>query len=396
MTMQFLQELFGEEWVQSVVRSLDSQHLLALWHRKNPDNPVGNYTNELAEFILKGEFVRCDVSQLANKLKADFVETLVEMGYAVFLGKQGFHVTMEPFAPKRGPDLLACKDGTECFVEIKRVSLDEARAAADSAAVELFSRLQGTPSRFMVLISMTSEFGTYSPQLKRASRAVEQLLKTLPEKQATKATLCYWGTDEQMLIQGDAEPKLDYTDAEKVKAQMDQMEQIRSAPFVAQFDDTGAENDHTPIAVHSRNSDPQVPQPDVTHLRLRGILHDKRDQLPRGSCGIIVLELTELEKLGIDHFTLLFALYGDLQLTIARQAEGQQYESAVSHQRNGFFGQTSRVSAVVVERIRIGVPVEFSREVFPTNNARAVLLTQAELECFGTVVEDLKHLCRAD
>ena len=220
-------------------------------------------------------------------------------------------------------------------------------------------------------------------------------MKTLPEKQATKTTLCYWGSDEQTLIQGDAEPKLDYTDAEKLKTQIDQMEQIRNAPFVAEFNDTGAENDRTSVSVHSRNPNPNIPQPDKTYLRLRSILHQKRDQLPKGSRGIIVLELTELEKLGVDHFTLLSALYGDLPVSITKQAEGQEYESSASRRRNGFFDQTSRVSAVVIERIRIGAPVEFSREVFPTNNAKAVLLTEAELECFGTVVQDLKHLCRA-
>src|SRR6266576_1389456 len=151
---------------------------------------------------------------------------------------------MEPFAPRKGPDLVVSNDRKEYFVEIRKVGLDEARAAADSAAIELFSRLRGTPSRFTVLISMTPEFVAYSPQLKHAARAAEQLLKTLPEK-ATKATLFYWGTDAQMLIQGDVEPKLDYTDAEKLKAQLGQKEKIRIAPFVARFADTGAENDHT-------------------------------------------------------------------------------------------------------------------------------------------------------
>ena len=87
--MQSLQDLFGEEWIQSIIRSPDSQHPLARWYRKSPDNPVGNYTNELAEFILKGGSIKCDVLQLAAKLKADFVPTLVEMGYAVFWDDTG-------------------------------------------------------------------------------------------------------------------------------------------------------------------------------------------------------------------------------------------------------------------------------------------------------------------
>ena len=392
--MQSLQDLFGMEWIQSIIRSPNSQHPLARWYRKSPDNPVGNYTNELAEFILKGGSIKCDVLRLAAKLKADFVPTLVEMGYAVFLGRKGFHVIMEPLAPRRGPDLVACQDRSEYFVEIRKVGLDEACAAADSAALELFNRLQRTPSRFTVLISMTPEFSAYSPQLKRAAKAVGELLKTLPDKQVKKATLC-WDLDEQMLAEGDPEENPGNNDPDKLLAYIDRLERIRKAPFVARFDDTGADNDHTPIAVHARRTDPQNPQPDNTHLRLRTIIHDKRDQLPKASRGIIVLELTELEKLAIDHFTLLSALYGDLQLTITKPAEGQEYGFSVSDRRNGFFGQTSRVSAVVVERIRIGTAVEFSREVFPTNNARAFLLTQSELKCFGTIAEDLKHLCRA-
>jgi hypothetical protein len=392
--VQFLRDLFGEEWVQSVILSPDSQHPLALWHGKTPNNPVGNYANELAEFILKSGVVKCDVLQLATKLRADFVPTPVEMDYAVFLGKQGFQVTMEPLAPKRGPDLVACQDRNEYFVEIRKVGLNEASVAADSAALELFTRLRGTPSRFSVLISMTPEFSAYSLQLKLAAKAVEELLRTLPEKQLRKATLC-WEIDERMLIEGDPEAKPEHNDPEKLLEYINRLERIRRAPFVAQFDDTGVDNDHTAIAVHSCRTDPQNPQPDNTCLRLRTILHDKRDQLPKGSSGIIVLELTELEKMGIDHFTLLSALYGDLHLTITKSAEGQEYQSSVSHRRNGFFGQTSRVSAVVVERTRIGAAVEFSRGVFPTNNDRAFLLTQSELECFGSILEDLKHLCRA-
>lgn len=394
-TMQFLQNLFGEDWIKSIIRSPDSRHPLALWHRKAPDNPIGNYTNELAEFILMSGLIKCDVLQLAAKLKADFVPTLVEMGYAVFLGRQGFHVIMEPLAPKRGPDLVACQDSSEYFVEIRRVGLDEACAAADSAAIELFSRLQGTPSRFTVLISMAPEFSAHSPQLKRAAKAVEGLLKTLPEKQAKKATLC-WDLDGEILAEGDPEESPGNNDPYKLSACIDRSERIRRAPFVARFDDTGVDNDHTPIAVHTRRTDPQNPQPDNTHLRLRTILHDKRDQLPKASRGIIVLELTELEKLGIDHFTLLSVLYGDMQWTITKPAAGQEYQSSVSRRSNGFFGQTSRVSAVVVERIKIGTVVEFSRDVFPTTNARAHLLTRSQLERFGTIGEDLKHLCRAE
>jgi hypothetical protein len=107
-----------------------------------------------------------------------------------------------------------------------------------------------------------------------------------------------------------------------------------------------------------------------------------------------VLELSELEPLMVDHGTVISALYGDMQVTLRSTAEGVKLDPSVSHRRNGFFANTSRVSAVVVQKTKVGESVEVTREVFPTNNSEAMLLTRAELERFGTVVADLAHLCR--
>ena len=101
--MESLRNLLGDEWIKQEVLSADPEHLLGRWHKKNPDNPFTRYADDLAGFILKGG-VKCDLARLATKLKSEFVETLVEMGYAVFLAKQGFQVTMEPTAPEAGPD----------------------------------------------------------------------------------------------------------------------------------------------------------------------------------------------------------------------------------------------------------------------------------------------------
>jgi hypothetical protein len=294
--MNDLELLFGKEWVERTIRSADSSHPLGLWHKKASDNPVGRYADGLAHFILNSGMVKCDPVRLASKLKAEFEETLCEMDYAVFLGKQGFHVPMEPTAPLAGPDLAAVRDN-EYLVEIRRVGLDEARAGADPATYELFNRLCKVPSRFRILISMTDEFGAYSPQLKEAAKTVANTLTDLTDRHVQKATVYYCGPDDKMLIEGeDGEPHFDYADSQKLKAQLDQFERIKNAPFVAQFEDTGANNDRTGIAVHSMGSDPLILQPDKTHLRLRGILHQKRDQLPKASRGIIVLELSELQK----------------------------------------------------------------------------------------------------
>ena len=126
----------------------------------------------------------------------------MEMGYAVFLADRGFEVTMEPCAPNAGPDLAAVLDA-EYFIELRKVGLDEARAAADSAAIDLFRRLESTPSSFTVIISMTDEFGAYSPQLKNAAKSIADVLNDLGAKEITKASLYYWGPDNKLLIKGD-------------------------------------------------------------------------------------------------------------------------------------------------------------------------------------------------
>jgi hypothetical protein len=101
--VDYLQKLFGKEWVDENIKSPHSRHPLALWYRKGADNPVVRYADGLAEFILKNGLIECDSVCLASKLKAEFPETLAEMGYAVFLGKQRFQVTMEPSYPDAGP-----------------------------------------------------------------------------------------------------------------------------------------------------------------------------------------------------------------------------------------------------------------------------------------------------
>lgn len=393
--VKHLEQLFGAEWVERVIRSADSQHPLALWHRKALDNPVARYADYLADFILNSGLLKCDSGRLGSKIKADFLATLGEMGYAVFLGEQGFHVTMEPFAPKAGPDLHA-KRGEDYFVEIRRVGLDETRASADFATEAVFTRLCKLPSRFSIIISMTDAFGAYSPQLKRAMRRVQQVLKEIGERHLKTATLYHYESDySDKLVEGEvAGPDFSCSDGQKLKAQIEEFKQIQKAPFVARFYDTGSENDHTTVAVHPLGSRPGPLQPDKTHLRLRDILHQKREQLPKAARGLIVLDLSELKKLGIGRDALIAALYCDMQMTIRVRTGSEQFDSEFGHRRNGFFGQTTRISAVVMEEIELGGDIQVAREVFPTNNAGALLLTRAELECFGSLNGDFHPLCK--
>lgn len=61
---------------------------------------------------------------------------------------------------------------------------------------------------------------------------------------------------------------------------------------------------------------------------------------------------------------------------------------------NGYFLGTSRVSAVVIEKVQVASDrVYISREVFPTNNPNARVLELEELKLFGTIAEGLENLC---
>jgi hypothetical protein len=85
--LEYLRKLLGGEWIEQEVLGADPKHLLGRWYKhRGPDNLFGRYCEELVSFIMK-DGVKCDLTRLANKLKSEFLETLVEMGYAVFLAK---------------------------------------------------------------------------------------------------------------------------------------------------------------------------------------------------------------------------------------------------------------------------------------------------------------------
>jgi hypothetical protein len=93
----------------------------------------------------------------------------------------------------------------------------------------------------------------------------------------------------------------------------------------------------------------------------------------------------------VDEFTLSAALYGDL-LMIIRAEPGFPHD--MNRSPNGSFMGTTRVSAVVIERANINADRVFvRREVFPTNNPQAKVLTLEDLRLIGTLAEDLENLC---
>lgn len=389
--MQNLRKLFGEAWVKREILGTEPEHPLGKWYKKSPENPVTKYTEQLVAVALKGEVLRCDISRLATKLEGEFVDTLTELGYAVFLTERGFYVTMEPTAPLAGPDLLA-KKGSEYYVEVRKVGVDEARAAEDLATEDVFQRLCGTPSRHGVVISMTDEYSAHSPELKRAVRLVRATLDDLAKRNVTRATLYYYGPDDHDLREGEEmPPDYNYTDAELLADQIQDQERMREARFVARFDDAGQESDRTAVAVLPLGPHRIRLEPDQTYLRLRSILRKKQKQLPKGKSGIILLEISDLGRLMVDEFTLTAALYGDLQMRVRAELG---FPNDMSRKPNGFFIGTTRVSAVVVEQAKIDADrISVSRQVFPTNNPQAKVLTLEELKLFGTIAEGLSNLC---
>lgn len=390
--MNNLRKLFGNEWFESEVLGAEPEHLLGKWHKKDKDNPVGKYTDELVGYALRGAALRCDVARLATKLQGEFVDTLVELGYAVFLAEQEMEVTMEPTFPLAGPDLRITKD-KEYFVEIRRVQLDEARAAADIATEDVFERLCKVPSRHSVVISMTDEYAAHSPELKKAVRLVRTVLDDLEKRGVNKATLYYHNPNDYSLREGaETEARYDYADGKRLAAQVRDEQWKRNARFVARFDDTGRKNERTSVGVLPLGAARHRIEPDETYLRLRALLRKKQKQLPKGSPGIILLEISELGKLLVDEFTIARALYGDLVVTFRAGEEGFPHD--LNRKPNGYFMGTSRVSAVVIAKTQIGADrVLVNREVFPTNNPNAKVLKLDELRLFGTIAEGLDNLC---
>jgi hypothetical protein len=123
-------------------------------------------------------------------------------------------------------------------------------------------------------------------------------------------------------------------------------------------------------------------------------LNKKREQIPKNSRGVIVLEISDLAKLMVDNFTIFRALYGDLLLKpVPARGEGG-FDWDMSRTPNGFFLGTSRVSAVVIERMNLGAEkISFNRTVYPTNNPQARILRLDELTLFGEIGEGLENLC---
>jgi hypothetical protein len=98
----------------------------------------------------------------------------------------------------------------------------------------------------------------------------------------------------------------------------------------------------------------------------------------------------------LSDFTIISALYGDLEVGFPPvSGPGEPVgEMITGRNERGFFGQTARVSAIVIHKraIENGL-IKSSWQVYPTNRANfdTIHLSLTELERFGDI-GDRRHL----
>jgi hypothetical protein len=372
---KYLRELLGDAWVDSEVFGDKPKHLLGRWHKKDPDNICVRHTEDLVKSILTTDNVTLDRVVLANKIKSlrDFIPTLAEMETATYLRGQGFAVTFEPTAPHRGPDLRVELGGIPYFVEVRTVGFSEEENRRDLVCKEIFATLDKTPSSYRVTLTVGDEYKSSTPQIREAISALLTSLDHLKDKKPKSASLYFVRKNEGVLAL--AGTSLSETHHKIVDA----------ATFVAQFENTGAESEKTSAMFLEKMKNP--PEPSRDHERLRQILDDKRDQLPKDSRGIIVLEVSKLFMLS--DFSIDRALYGDTLVRLQLDGpEGTVGEALTRRNTRGFLLHTSRVSAVLIQKRTVQRDSVMNEwHVYPTNRANedTIRLSLAELKRFGDV-----------
>lgn len=172
----------------------------------------------------------------------------------------------------------------------------------------------------------------------------------------------------------------------------EEKEMVAKAEIIAEFHDTGKDQERTVASAWRPYKSP--PEPDQTHERLKKILSKKKTQLPEKSRGILVFDVSELFRLS--DFSIESALYGDLvvRLTAPSTPGGPIGEPTLFRNGRGFFGKSSRVSAVVFHTRHVTEGrIENRWRVFPTNRANedTIQLEEAELTLFGDL-EDRMNL----
>lgn len=380
--MIYLRKLLGDAWIATEVLDQNSKHWLGLWQKQDPNNLWITYTETLVKSILTSENIKLDREPLANKLKSrtDFVSTLAEMETATYLAAKGFGVTIEPTAPRKGPDLRADWEGVSYFVEVRTVGFSENEERRELVSSEIFTKLNTVPSSYRVGITAADEYASGSQRLRDAIAAVVTSLGELKNRELKEAKLYYAGKNQAVLVfPGAALTETHYRI-------------MKEGDFTAEFYHLGKECSGTPTSFLEARKNPLEPVND--HRRLKRILDDKREQLPQASRGIIVLEVSALFMLS--DFSIERALYGDLIMGFPRVVAPEETVGEAEFWRNtrGFLLHTSRVSAVVIHRRKVeDGTIKNEWRAYPTNRANAdtIRLTSLELERLGDL-GDFKHL----
>jgi hypothetical protein len=393
--LTYLRKLLGDAWIDAEVFSDKPTHLLGLWQKNDSYRFWVLHTEGLVKAILTSRNIVLKPEVLSTKLKSetDFVSTLAEMETTVFLADQGFAVTVEPSAPQKGPDIRADWQGVPYFVEVRTVGFSKDESRREAVTQEIFARLKSKRSSYQVHLTVGREYRHGSPKLREAVKAVLSCLDMLKESGAKEAKLYFAGKNDAVLVLPDS----------ALNAKLESI--VSRADFTAQFNHLGQELSGTPASFieplkhrsePSKDHEPlkRVPEPSKDHERLRKILDAKRDQLSKGSRGIIVLEVSKLFMLS--EFSIETALYGDLLVHFQGVSDPSQPvgELTQSHNNRGFLLHTSRVSAVVIQKRRVeNGKIENDWYVYPTNrlNADTIRLSLEELQRFGDL-EDRKHL----
>lgn len=384
--MDSLRKLLGNTWVDRQLLGANPTHALGRWQKSDPSNIWVPYVDGLVEFLLTDARVKWVGKDLRRKLQSEFTSTVVELETAVFLARQGFTVTLEPTAPKKGPDILAEREGVSYFVEIREVGRSWEEDRFQLVSHEIVAALNAVSSRYAVAVTVGEKYVAGSAALKEAMAVLIEALGLVKQRGMDSATLYYAPPDGKLLI-----PDHGFSGGDPLYQKI-----VDEANFLVRFRDLGKNQTKTPATVSRKMKFP--PEPVKTHERLKSILVEKSSQLPTDSRGILVLDVTE--QFMLSDFTRERAFYGDLEISFPPvKGPGEPVGPiAVKSNERGFFGLSARVSAVVIHtRALEGREMKSSWQVYPTNRANqdTIRLRLDELERFGDVC-DRKHLAAED
>jgi hypothetical protein len=376
--LSYLRELMSDVWVDAEVFGDNPKHLLGQWWQKDSANVWIPHIESLVRTVLRSKQITADRKALAAKLKSEYVSTLAEMETAVFLEESGFLVVLEPFAPDKGADIRADFDKNAYYLEVRAVGDSEGDDRFNLVSKEMFSVLNGIGSRYSANITVGEEYAPRGSRLRDAMKTVRKSLEILEEKQWPRATLYYSPEGGSLL-----NPTGDFSGGSVGALGRSRQALLDSADFVVRFRNLGERSEKTPAT--AARPFKRVPQADQTHARLQKIMNKKREQLPKDSRGLVVIDCSDLFML--NDFSISAALYGDLMVRFDPVEPGKPVGDPIPYRNaRGLFAKTSRVSAVLFHRrfVEAGI-VQHDWQVYPTNRADpdTIRLTGAELARFG-------------